>query len=465
MKKFITWMLLAAMTASLAACGGETPSADTTEAATTTAEPEVIYDMEGFTLNILKMPQKEIQWVLLSLGTNEETGEILNDTIVTRNRTLTEKHNFKIVETELSNPAGVIRKMVSAGDDEYQVLFSSIDASLLTGDQLIDATGVDTLKLDADCWDQNLLESLSIGDKTYLLGGDISVADEDCLEVLVYNTSFAKSLQLENLYEAVDAGTWTIDKMLSCMKLAASDLNSDTKMDLEDSYGLISNNDGVSAMLVSCGAAVIAKNEEDVPTLMADSEHYAAAFAKLASVFDKSVWHSYDGVTPEMHVSCLENNRVLFINAVTSFARRFLRDVKTDFGFLPTPKLDEAQERYYSASVPSTCTLGIPASCGDVENTGLALQLLAEGSGDLSHAYYEICLQSKYTRDEESYDMLRLSTENIYYDFGYFYTSQLGGLHNKLVTDLLKGGEGLSSIVAASKEMTEQKIKEFYGLG
>ena len=60
--------------------------------------------------------------------------------------------------------------------------------------------------------------------------------------------------------------------------------------------------------------------------------------------------------------------------------------------------------------------------------------------------------------------MLKLATENIFYDIGYFYDSQFGNLHTALLADLLKCGEQLSSIVAGRQEMVEEKISEFFGM-
>ena len=76
------------------------------------------------------------------------------------------------------------------------------------------------------------------------------VSDEDSTEVIVYNTSYARDLQIGDLYSVVRDGKWTVDRMLDAAKLAVSDVNGDTVMDLEDSYGVLANNDGISAMLI-----------------------------------------------------------------------------------------------------------------------------------------------------------------------------------------------------------------------
>lgn len=328
---------------------------------------------------------------------------------------------------------------------------------------LYDLRTIDSLELDNASWNQNMISSLSVGDRVYLVGGDITVSDEDSVEVLVYNTSYARDLQIEDLYQVVRDGKWTVDKMYNVCKLAVNDVNGDSAMNLEDSYGTLANYDGISAMLISCGTSAISKNANGKIEITADSERFTEAFDKLSKIYTEPTYHSYDGVTVELQVSRLETNKNLFVNAVTSFARRFLRDVKTDFGFLPTPKLDEKQDKYISAAVQSTCVLAIPASVKDPETAGLALQLLANGSGDITKAYYDICLQSKYTRDEESYEMLQISIENIEYNVGYIYNSQFADLHSVLLNELTNGTGNIASVLASNRSAVEDAIQKYLG--
>ncbi|MBO5218799.1 MAG: hypothetical protein J6C52_05170, partial [Clostridia bacterium] len=63
-KKLASLLILVSMLAGMTACGGEaggasTSAADSTEAQTTAA-PEVIYNLEGYTLNFAKIAQKNI---------------------------------------------------------------------------------------------------------------------------------------------------------------------------------------------------------------------------------------------------------------------------------------------------------------------------------------------------------------------------------------------------------------------
>ena len=473
-KKLASLLILVSMLAGMTACGGEAGSADTTAADTTeaqtTAAPEVIYDLEGYTLNFAKVAQKNLAWVLVDLAVAEENGDVLNDVMYKRNQTMQEKHNFVITETEIDSAGTTfttIRNMVNAGDDTYQVLFNTLNSfggSLAEG-VFIDATTIDTLDLTKDCWNDNLVSSLSIGDAAYLIGGDITVADEDAVEIVVFNTTMARDLNLAPLYDTVREGKWTVDKMLDYCKVAARDLDGNTVIDDKDSVGILANQDGITAMLVSCGAQAITKDKDGYPQITAGESRYADALEKILKIYgDNTLFRQYGNIDAAGQVSRLEQGQNLFINAVTSFARRFLRDVKTDFGFLPTPKYDEKQQEYISSVCNSSCGLAIPATCGDLEKTGLILQILAEASADLTYTYSEVCLQSKYTRDEESYEMLEISTENLVYDIGYIYNSMLGGLHGSIVNSIHNFTEvNLASTVDSMKASVEEKIAALYG--
>ena len=107
--------------------------------------------------------------------------------------------------------------------------------------------------------------------------------------------------------------------------------------------------------------------------------------------------------------------------------------------------------------------LAIPASVKDPETAGLALQLLANGSGDITKAYYDICLQSKYTRDEESYEMLQISIENIEYNVSYIYNSQFAGLHSVLLNELTNGTGNIASVLASNRSAVEDAIQKYLG--
>lgn len=101
-QKTASAILLTAFALTASACGGSAGTSTDQPDTQTTAEPEKVYNLEGYTLNVAKIAQENIPWVLVSFGVEEENGEILNDTIYARNRNVSEKNNFSISETEIS---------------------------------------------------------------------------------------------------------------------------------------------------------------------------------------------------------------------------------------------------------------------------------------------------------------------------------------------------------------------------
>jgi hypothetical protein len=97
--------------------------------------------------------------------------------------------------------------------------------------------------------------------------------------------------------------------------------------------------------------------------------------------------------------------------------------MEDDFGILPLPKYNETQERYYSDVNSYTgAMLGVPKSATDPERTSIILEALAaESRYTLFPVYYDLTLQRKYTRDEESAAMLDIIFTTTVYDSGAAY--------------------------------------------
>lgn len=91
-----------------------------------------------------------------------------------------------------------------------------------------------------------------------------------------------------------------------------------------------------------------------------------------------------------------------------------MRDMTSDFGIIPIPKIEESQETYHSMLQSNNATsYSIPISVSDPDRSALILEALAEESVDtLTPAYYENTLKRKASRDSESADMLDLIFAN-----------------------------------------------------
>ncbi|MCL2776025.1 MAG: hypothetical protein FWD71_22170, partial [Oscillospiraceae bacterium] len=100
------------------------------------------------------------------------------------------------------------------------------------------------------------------------------------------------------------------------------------------------------------------------------------------------------------------------------------RGMDANFGIVPLPKYDENQDKYYSVvNAWSNALLGVPKSAADLDRVSIILEAMAaESRYTVQPAYYDIVLQRKYTRDDESQEMLDIIFGSKLYDIGAVYS-------------------------------------------
>ncbi len=367
---------------------------------------------------------------------NEENGDPINDAVYKRNRTLNEKYGFTLkLQNELYNQiAGLVQKAVKAGDDTYDAVFSRSNEapSLITGGMFLNLHEIDHIDLTKPWWDQNSIESLTIDGKLYIVSSDISIVDKDATAAIAFSKKLAEDNNLSNLYDVVKNGEWTIDYMVDSYKNVARDLNGDQKMNEDDLYGFLGGKDVTSTFFQAGGAMIISPDADGYPELTFASDRNFALLEKLYT-FTTDTEKYYNHHTMETddteYEQLFANGHGLYywmrLDNVTS-----LRYSDNDFGILPCPKYDEAQEDYCSAvSVHTSGLLSVPVSAEDPARTGFILEALAaESKYTLIPAYIEKSLKGKHVRDAESEEMLEIILANRIFDMAEFYS--LGGLRD-----------------------------------
>ena len=137
-----------------------------------------------------------------------------------------------------------------------------------------------------------------------------------------------------------------------------------------------------------------------------------------------------------------------------------MRNSTTDFGLIPFPKYELAQENYYHF-VHKTAGKGvcIPTTQADPEMAGLIIEAMAAKSvGTVTEAYYDKALTYKYMRDEESAKMLDMILASRIYDLTYIY--DWGSLYSQLKNLIVAGKDTVAStwdkrMSAAEKALTK----------
>lgn len=475
-------MLIAALicSMSLASCGSGSSdkpaqTAANTQSAdeTTTAETSMSYDpglpekdYEGANFTILtKGVSAYNEWGETSIYTENENGDVVNDAIYQRNRSVEEKYNIKIVEFQSENPTADTQKSVSAGDGAYDVVMPSFGDSgtLAAGGYLYDINEAEYINLEKPWWDQRSVADLSVDNRLYFVSSDISTLNNDATWCTMFSKDLINSYSVPNPYELVASNEWTFDNFYSMYKGVSGDLDGDGTYGPYDLYPNLTQNENYNAMYLGTGDRLISKDANDIPQIaLGQDERSVKIIETLNSIMnDKQFSFNYHTGAKDLgyHLwttQMFEEGRGLFWITNLQIVIR-LRDLDSNFGIVPVPKYSADQENYSNVVWTVGSYVAIPKTTNDIERTGIILEALAAKSMEvLRPAYYDSALQGKYLRDEESVDMLDIIIGERVYDLGLAF--DFGGISSILQSVMEKNSTDIASTLAKKTSAIQAAI-------
>jgi hypothetical protein len=245
----------------------------------------------------------------------------------------------------------------------------------------------------------------------------------------------------DDVYQLVLDGKWTLDKFFGMAKRVSADLNGDGKYDKADLFGVGSTADHVvfGSFMMGCGEMTIRKDEADMPYFAAGSERFNTIFVTMVENFYEGYYYFAPKNVPEAEDWCTDmfnDDRVLFYNITFNRIPKF-RNMDADFGILPLPKFEEAQDKYYCESGNGMNAV-IPQSAEHPDDNGAFLEAYAYyGWKYVVPQYKEVSLKTKMARDDESSAMVDIIDVSRVYDLGRLYWG--GNAYDPYVT--LFGGK------------------------
>ena len=365
------------------------------------------------------------------LGIEGLTGEALNDAAYNRDISIQEKFNCTVSAVaypDHDSAHNTLKKSVAAGDGSYDIYImrSGKFMTAVTSNELADLKQIPHLDFEKPWWNKTTLDALSFGKYGYAICGDVSVVDLLSIFNMYFNKRMVSDYGLENPYALVNEGKWTIDKMYEMAKVVPADLNNDGKRDVNDQFGVTHILDGVTALLNSAGESYAKMNSAGIPEISFNTETSFNKFIKITEMLsDHDTFlnaHLRSNPANQYEAGMFVNGQVLFSLGGIYYAPE-MRVMEDDFGIIPYPKYDEAQSKYYTPMcVVAVPFITVPITNADLENTGIFLEEYAyQGRREVLPAFYDVLLQRKVARDEESSEMLDLIFANIFIDVGSIY--------------------------------------------
>lgn len=432
-------------------------SGDTTVEISDTAEPDFTQiveqcDFGSKVFKILGRNDGDMSTLhQYELSTDTENGEVINDAIYQRNQKVGEYFNISF-ETELvgrDESVSLVKNSVLAGDQAYDLVWGFVGSmsTLAVNGCLDDFLSYDTLSLDSKWWNQPAREGLTVEGRLLLAFNDIPFTSMLSTHCIFMNKRVAEDLNIEDIYQTVKNGDWTLDKLLKLTADKANDINGDGNYDQNDTYGFISSYGASGIFTTGCGVSVLKlKGSEVELTLMNEkTQSVVEKVCKLA--FENSSTYIVDNSMEKTVAQMFANGQSLFYSGFLSDPLSYFRDMDDDFALLPLPKYDNAQENYYTTISGGNGMLGIPTDVRDRKMTGLVTEALAiESYQNIRPAVYETVMKNKLLRDDDSVEIFDTIISGIKVDFAFLYTSK--GYGRTLKDLLMKKSTDLSSYYA-----------------
>lgn len=436
---------------------------ETTAAASeTTAGFKYVYpelDCGGETFTILN---NTTNWGFTTdIIVESPTGDILKDTIYACNMEVEENFNVDLKSDEqlITDANKLFINSVLAGDDVYQLTLTpcTVMAQENAFECAAELTQFETLALDMPWWDQSVTdaEHLVTGDELYFAANNISMLTFEDSMCLFMNEDMIENLGLEPLYDKVRDGSWTYDVFAEYCK-AAHSLNGDENYAFNESgsavYGLSTWKTGARALVIGMGNRVIVMSEDGTPKLGLENDRYYTSVERLALL------HSTPG-------ECLVINeggarhyedvfrvcRAMFTCAQLKASTKY-RDMEDSYGIVPTPKFDASQERYYAHRTTNVQLTAIPVTNPKPERAAVIADAMAFlANRDTLRVYWDVNMEHKQLRNEDSIEMLEIISECRTYEIGRAFgwtTALLDGMDTAVVA----GRNEAASMVASHRD-------------
>lgn len=389
----------------------------------------------------------------------ESSPELLNEEVKKRNELVESRFNVVIEEVRTDSTQTMnqmITNAVTSNLPDYDIVMPYIPdaATLALNNSFYLLNDLEYIDLSNPCWDQNAVKSLSINNKNFFATGDISLLTLACTHAIVFNKDMISEFSLEDPYTLVNDGKWTIDKLKEMAKKVTADVDGQTGMSYKDKYGFLINNNFVTSMYVGSGHSLTGKDAEDVPYLQIIDEQQTAfpIFEKIFElVNDAQATGKIDDTAGTYYTTAVAGGGSCWTAATESVANKLalframaiidiveLGNYDCNFGILPVPKFDEAQDKHHSfVSTLYATSVAIPVSASDAEMSSIIVQAMCDASTDTTkNAYFEVILKLRKIQDNESEAMLDKIFDGRVYDLGVIYA--WGGTDNSIGTFMNK---------------------------
>lgn len=393
----------------------------------------------------------------------ELNGDVMNDALFDRQRTVEEALNIKMAKIEVGSiidvPAAV-QKAVLAGEDAYDcALFHCISgiSDAASNGYLYNLDTLPHIDMAAEWWNTEQMGVLRLGKKTYYAVNDYMIP---CPYLINFNRDMVKDYGLDDPYELTFAGEWLLDDFAEMCRAVSGDADGSGTYDINDRYGVTGSDASLYISFVPGAGQFMTDRDADGKVQMALNTERMVKLVELFAglMTENCVMYPFN---KELN---LDTGRLLFELGSLSTAE-VMREYDVAIGFLPFPKYDESQDDYHTLDWGGL--MAVPLTIGNPELVGAAMELMAyEAENGVIPTYYGTVLSGKMARDENAERVLDILFDTICYEIGGNYFGFAAGFGDLFYTlprlSLEKKSTDFASWYSAREATAVGVIDKFY---
>ena len=358
-------------------------------------------------------------------------------------------------------PVDIIIPLITSGDTTYDVFTSSfymVAPRACEGYFLnyLDPE-ITNLDLDADYWSQYYIEKSQIGKGIYTITGSAATGSIRMMFSVLFNKNLVESYNVQDPYQMVMDGTWTLDKEVEIGKMFYEDLDKDGKASKDDFYGLnLFNGNQIDGFTSSCDIMFFGRDENNLPVIDVDAGKYQTVLEKLHEICFNS-----EGTWSEDHnLRGFANSQIIFCHSQTwQCEYEFMREMQDPYGIIPFPKYDESQENYYSYCEDQLTVFALPNTCLNPNGSAAVLEAMAYvGQTDVFPVYYEEVLKHRYFEDEIDGQIIDMMHKNLMLDTAWIYCDYTDCVSQTLRNMMAQGSTNFASSFAKKRGNVEIRL-------
>lgn len=360
------------------------------------------------------------------------TGEVVDDAIYQRNSDVSERFNVNIpqpINDVYTNISNKLKNSVNAGENICELYLGQAVQSgndALNG-LLMNWYDVEYMDFSAPWYPPYAIENLTLNGRMFTSVSDLTLSPMSNTYCMFFDKVMAENYGLPDIYGLVNENKWVIDRLIELTKDIYVDENGNGEADADDYYGFASDCKSNSiTYLWAFDQPIFKVNPDYTIELTYNSEKTVRIIEKVKQLY----YGGKGALITEVHNEAavfFSKGRALFANGFIGASLSNLRDLENDFGIIPYPMWDEAQDDYYTMSDGRFSIIAVPVTVTDTEMVGAVTHAMgAYGWKNVVPAYYDVALKVKGARDEESVELIDRILDGRYIDFPYLYDAWKG---------------------------------------